>query len=407
MCCNDGMNLVALKSPQFRSYILSLHLALNGFWAQRVIIGWLAWVLTGSPSFVGLVAFLNFFPTLFVSPLFGVVADRIDVRLGSIISYAGAGTLSGIFAWICLAGAVTPPLLAGFSFLTGVISSANHPMRMSLTPRLAPARDLSSVVALTALNFNLSRLIGPAVGGALIHGLGAPLSLVVTAASYVAPVLALWFMRPRERSAEARPERSSYFGELLDGWRYALRQPLVRTAIIFTGIGALAGRSVLETLPVLANGVFSKGPAGLGFMTAAAGAGAACAAIFKAFSQAQKPGVFQGHVLFMLLLVPLLVAGLALVKSFHAAVGVVLLLGGCVTLLAISLQALVQMAINDHYRGRVMGLWTTVSIGSGALGAMMMGLLVDRIGVAPAQQSIGVALASLGVAAIISFRRRR
>ena len=88
------MNVVALKSPPFRSYIFSLHIALNGFWAQRVIIGWLAWVLTDSPSFVGLVAFLNFVPTLFVSPLFGVVADRIDVRIGSIISYGCAGIVT-------------------------------------------------------------------------------------------------------------------------------------------------------------------------------------------------------------------------------------------------------------------------------------------------------------------------
>ena len=132
------MNLSALKSPPFRSYVVSLHLALNGFWAQRVIIGWLAWDMTGSAGFVGLVAFLNFFPTLFVSPLFGVFADRIDIRKGSIFSYALAGTLSGLFAVICILAGPTPLLLALFSFVTGVISSANHPMRMSLTPRLAP-----------------------------------------------------------------------------------------------------------------------------------------------------------------------------------------------------------------------------------------------------------------------------
>jgi len=399
------MNLVALKSPPFRSYIISLHIALNGFWAQRVIIGWLAWVLTGSPSFVGLVAFLNFVPTLFVSPLFGVVADRIDVRRGSIISYSCAGIVSAVFAWICLADAATPMLVAGVSLLTGVISSANHPMRMSLTPRLAPADQLSSVVALTALNFNLSRLIGPAAGGALIHAIGAPHALVLTASSYAVPVLALWFMRPRERSQNTTPDPGGYFGDLLAGWRYALQRRLVRSAIIFTGIGALAGRSVLETLPVLANGVFERGPAGLGFITAAAGAGAAGAAIFKAMSQAQKPNVFQPHVLAMVVLVPLLVASLSQINSFAMAVGVVVLLGGSVTLLAISLQSLVQMSIDDHFRGRVMGLWTTVSIGSGALGAVLMGLLIDRIGVAPAQATIGLVLAGLSGVTILRFRK--
>ena len=398
------MNTLALKSPPFRTYIFSLHIALNGFWAQRVIIGWLAWVLTDSPSFVGLVAFLNFVPTLFVSPLFGVVADRIDVRIGSIISYGCAGIATALFAWICLAGAQTPLLLAGFSFLTGIISSANHPMRMSLTPRLAPPDHLSSVVALTALNFNLSRLIGPAVGGAMINILGAAHSLMLTALCYGVPVVALCFMRPRDRARDTAPPPDSYFGSLFAGWAYALRLPLVRTALVFSGIGALAGRSVLETLPLLANGLFERGPAGLGFMTAAAGAGAAGAAIFKAMSAAQMPGVFQTQVVVTLLLVPLLVAGLGLVNNFHVATGIVMLLGGGVTLLGVSLQALVQMAINDHFRGRVMGLWTMVSIGSGAFGAVIMGVLTDQAGVAPAQAMIGLLLAGLAIFMVMRFR---
>ena len=104
--------------------------------------------------------------------------------------------------------------------------------------------------------------------------------------------------------------------------------------------------------------------------------------------------------------VPLLVAGLSLVNSFPVAMGFVMMLGGCVTWLAISLQALVQMAIDDHFRGRVMGLWTTVSIGSGALGAVIMGILVDRIGVAPAQAVIGLGLAGLAAVMIRRFMSR-
>ena len=401
------MNLSALKSPPFRSYIISLHLALNGFWAQRVIIGWLAWQMTGSASFVGLVAFLNFVPTLFVSPLFGVVADRIDVRWGSICSYAAAGMLSALFATITILGGLTPVLLALFSLMTGTISSTNHPMRMSLTPRLAPAEDLPSVVAITALNFNMSRLIGPAVGGLLIQIIGAPLAFALTAATYAAPVTAIYFMRPRDRSAPSRPPTSGYLNQLLDGWRYALSRRQVRAAIIFTGIGALAGRSVLETLPILANGVFAQGPSGLGYMTAAAGAGAAGASILLAISKPQKVGGFGRHVLAMPVVVPLLVASLTLVDDFHIAVSVIALIGAAVTFLGISLQATVQLAIEDHYRGRVMGLWTTISIGSGAAGAMLMGLLIDLLGVSEAQLAIGLTLAMLSCAALLGPARRR
>ena len=334
------------------------------------------------------------------------MADRIDVRIGTVVSYSIYGTLSGIFAWICLADALTPLLLAGFSLLSGVISSANHPMRMSLTPRLAPAEHLSSVVALTSLNFNLSRLMGPAIGGILIQAIGAPQALVLTALAYIPPITAIFLMRPRERSLSAKPAgQQGYFTELLGGWRYALTRHLVRTAIIFSGLGALAGRSVLETLPILANGVFGKGPAGLGMMTAAAGAGAAAAAIFKAISRAQSAGKLHPHILAMVIMVPLLVASLSQVSNFTTAMIIVILLGGCVTFLAISLQSLVQMEIDDHHRGRVMGLWTTVSIGSGAGGAVIMGYLTDWMGVPAAQTTIGLVLATSGVALILRHHK--
>ena len=399
------MNLSALKSPPFRSYLVSLHLALNGFWAQRVIIGWLAWEMTGSAGVVGLVAFLNFFPTLFVSPLFGVFADRIDVRKGSILSYALAGILSALFAGLCIFGSPTPVLLALFSFVTGVISSANHPMRMSLTPRLAPAGDLPSVVAITSLNFNMSRLTGPAIGGILIQTIGAPLAFAVTAVTYAAPVTAIYFMRPRQRATPAQAAATGYLNQLAEGWRYALARQHLRAAVIFAGIGALAGRSVLETLPILANGVFGQGPSGLGYMTAAAGAGAAAASVFKAVSRPQTPGEFQPQSLAMPGSIPLLVASFAMIGDFATAVAAVALVGATVTLMSISLQSTVQMEIEDQYRGRVMGLWTTISIGSGAAGAVLMGFLVDLFGVAPAQLTIGLVLAAASILVLLRFRR--
>ena len=398
------MDLHALKSRDFRNYLISFHLSLNGFWAQRVILGWLAWDQTGSAGFVGLVAFLNFFPTIFVSPLFGVIADKIDVRKGSIISYSMAGTISALFAFMSFMNLSTPVLLAGFSLLTGLISSANHPMRMSLTPRLAPAAQLSSVVALTSLNFNLSRLIGPAIGGLLIQTIGAPLALMVTAWTYAAPVLALIFIRPRQRHETTIDNPTGYFASLRQGWNFAISSEILRTALIFSAVGMLAGRSVLETLPIIANGVFERGPSGLGFMTAAAGAGATCAAILKAFTAAQQPDRFPRHVLFLVMMIPCLVASLSPATNFYVAILIVTALGGSTTLLGISLQTLAQMTINDDFRGRVMGLWTTISIGSGAMGAMLMGIAIEGVGISTAQFSIGALFAVAGLVAI--FRRK-
>ena len=105
------------------------------------------------------------------------------------------------------------------------------------------------------------------------------------------------------------------------------------------------------------------------------------------------------------MIVPLLVASLSQISAFPVATGIVVLLGGTLTMLSISLQSLVQMEIDDHYRGRVMGLWTTVSIGSGALGAVIMGAMTDVLGVPLAQASIGFTLAAISAMMIVRFRR--
>ena len=340
--------------------------------------------MTGSAGFVGLVAFLNFFPTLFVSPLFGVFADRIDIRKGSIFSYALAGTLSGLFAVMCILAGPTPLLLALFSFVTGVISSANHPMRMSLTPRLAPTADLPSVVAITSLNFNMSRLTGPVIGGLLIQLTGASIAFAITAATYAAPVIAIYFMRPRDRARTNEPPTSGYINQLVDGCRYALGKSHLRVAIIF-GVSAPWPRPRRSRNPA--------NPRQRGFRPGAVrprlhdGGGRRGSGrrihIQSGFKTAEGKQ-FEPHILAMPVVIPLLVASFAMIDDFGTAVGAVALIGASVTLLAISLQSTVQMAIEDRYRGRVMGLWTTISIGSGALGAVLMGVLVDMAGPASA-----------------------
>ena len=107
----------------------------------------------------------------------------------------------------------------------------------------------------------------------------------------------------------------------------------------------------------------------------------------------------------MPVIIPLLVAAFAMIEDFATAVAAVAFVGATVTLMSISLQSTVQMEIEDQYRGRVMGLWTTISIGSGAAGAVLMGFLVDLVGVAPAQLMIGLVLAAASILVLLRFRR--
>ena len=126
------MNVTALNSPSFRLYLFGSFIALNGLWVQRVIIGWLAWELTGSPAFVGLAAFLSLAPTIISGPIFGVIIDRTNIRIAFFLSYSGM-----IICSILLFSLIKTELLNNNTLLViclfiGFIASAAHPIRMSL-----------------------------------------------------------------------------------------------------------------------------------------------------------------------------------------------------------------------------------------------------------------------------------
>lgn len=393
------MNLAALKSPSFRAYLFTVLVSLNGFWAQRVIIGWLAWELTGSAAFVGLVAFLNFCPTFIGGPLFGVLADKIDVRRGSIMTYSTVGVASLIFALIAFSSWMAPIVVAAFSLIIGTVQAVNHPLRMSLTPRLAPVKHMASVIALSAVNFNVSRLLGPAIGGVLIQSIGAAPALLVTAMANIPVVIALCFVHTRTRTKTKDQAEMGYVAALFDGIRHVLDRRLLRLAILVSGLCAINGRAVLDTLPILADGVYGRGPTGLGLMTAAAGAGALAASVLKVLARAQRVGEVSTLVMIMVTATPLLVTSLGMINSFNVALIVTTALGFSITFMSIAFQSLLQMALEDSFRGRVMSLWTMVTIGGASIGAMTMGIMSDALGIATAQMTIGlVCLIPLGFA---------
>lgn len=383
------MNLIALKSPPFRAYLFTVFISLNGFWAQRVIVGWLAWELTGSATFVGLVAFLNLCPTFVSGPFFGVIADRVNVRRASVVSYGSTFALSLSFAFIAFSGWMTPVAVMAFALLLGVIASANHPLRMSLTPRLAPVAHMPSGIALTTMNFNVSRLLGPVMGGALIQMFDASIALLITAAAHVPVIAALSLLRIRDRANQPKHGQMGYFGALVDGFRHAVSRPMIRLCIQLAGLCAISGRAVLDTLPILADGVFARGPSGLGLMMAAAGVGALGASLTKLLASPQRRGEVSIVARCMALAVPSMVIILGLVTDFTVALVITAGIGYTITMVAVSLQSLIQMDLDDSYRGRVMSFWTMITIGGGALGALMMGAIGDVFGIAMAQITIG------------------
>ena len=349
------MNLAALKSPQYRLYLIGNIFGLNANWIMRLVIGWLAWDLTNSASFVGLVSFLAFAPVLLGGPFFGVITDRVDLKTAMFSVLLIIVGLSGLMLGFVAFDAMTPKVLAVLALAIGTALAAYQPIRLTLGPRLVRADRVSSVVTIGALNFNVSRLTGPAIAGLLIANFGVTVTMVIVCLLYI-PYLAIFSqLKPRDRNVET--VTLPFWQSMREGFVFVSTNRLILIAMITTGLFSLVIRASLEVLPIIADGVFERGAAGLGIITATAGVGAIIASILQVVA---SPPV-KNHIPKRALIATLLGSALTLALGMNADwTTAIILIGGIgftSTIVGINFQAAVQMQLNDDIRGRVMSLW--------------------------------------------------
>ena len=374
------MNLSALKFRDFRIYLGGNLFAVNALWMQRVTIGWIAWDLTSSATFVGFIAFVNFAPAMVTGPLFGVLVDRMRITQVAKLTQLLLLTISLGFYLFFTFRFLDEILLSFLSFLSGLVTSAYNPVRLSLAPRLVDRTSVASVVSIVAINFNLARLTGPAIGGWLIAGWGISTALLVQTVFYLPFIFAISLLRPRERSSFIT-NNEPFIAALQNGVKYALANTLIRQAFLVTALYAFLIRGTLEILPVIADGVFSRGATGLGLLTSSAGFGALIAGVIKAFTPSQLVRELPKFALASALLGIGLLPLVGLSNSWNLTLLCISYLGFSGTLAGISVQTAIQIDLDDDFRGRVMSLWTMVSIGATATGAIILGGLTDHIGI--------------------------
>jgi len=373
------VNLGALKSSNFRAYVAGSAFGLLAIWMQRITVGWLAWDMTGSATLVGAVAFFMFAPSIVLSPLFGVWVDRMNVKRAVLVVQTLNTALSAAL-WLAVAADVaTPFLLMCFSVLLGVVMAANHPVRMALTPRLVRREFVGSVVTIVAINFNIARMIGPAVGGVLIAQIGVAHTLLVQWLLFLPYLLVLsrLTLRPRRDTGSAQ---EPFFKALATGVRFVWQTLPVREAMFVAGVLAVVARGALEILPPLADGVFNRGASGLGLLMSVTGVGAILGGFSQALLPPQEPGRLPLSTRLAIVIGLVMVVALGAAQTWELALVVAAAMSFVTTVTAISTQTAIQLDLEDDMRGRVMSLWAVIAAGGSALGAGMMGILADAIG---------------------------
>ena len=347
-----------------------------GQWIQQVTLGWLLYDLTGNSMLLGALNGLRALPFLVTGPLAGVAADRVDRRKLLL------QTQSVLIITAVLMGAlVASPFLHVwhiflFTLITGVAWTITEPVRMSMIPNVVPKEDLANAVALNSGGFNLMKVIGPALGGALIAWFGAAENFFLQAIAYSGVLAMIYWMHMPPQRIENKSK--SALANLKEGFAYVLSTPAVLALMTLAYVPRIFAVPYQILMPVFQKDVLQVGPEGLGLLMAAPGVGAVIAVLTLASlgSRIKQQG--------LLLVGSIIVLGGFLVLFsqitwFPLALVVLVLVGIFQMLFLASTATILQMMVPDELRGRVLSLYM-LDRGFMPLGALFAGATAHFIG---------------------------
>ncbi len=371
----------AFRNRNYRLYYIGQSISLSGTWMQTIAQAILVLRITDSKIALGTVTMLQFLPiTIFV--LFaGVIADRVPKRnfilVTQVLAMSQALTLT-VLVWT---GNVELWHVYTLALVLGVANAFEQPTRQAFVVEMVGREDLVNAVALNSGMFNGARLVGPALGGLLIAGVGLKWAFLLNAISFVPTIGALMLMDLRALHAVAsRRSEGNPLAQLREGLAFSFRTPAVLLIIILVAIIGTFGYNFTVMLPLLSTYVLERGSAGLGFMTAAVGLGALVSALMLAGrGTATKTTLFAGGLAFSALLLMV-----ALSQWFALTLLLLFCLGLANTAFAATANTSLQFATPDHLRGRVMALYMLLFAGSTPIGGFLTGFMAEHLGVSTA-----------------------
>tara|TARA_R110000744_G_scaffold68920_13_gene140120 strand:- start:2139 stop:3275 length:1137 start_codon:yes stop_codon:yes gene_type:complete len=340
-------------------------------------LGWMMWDTTHSESWLGMLAFLMFFPTILVGPLFGVMVDRINRRQAAVVTSIILGLISLLLSLLVWHQLVNELTLLFFALAIGIANSAYQSIRLSLVPELVSTSNMPKAVAINAVLYNTSRFIGPVIAGFLIKFQGNAVAFAVVSATYIPLIIVLLLLKLDDHHQSSRGERFTFFMDIKAGLTYARNSDLILRLLMLIAVSAILGRGLLEILPAAVDVLYGRGVEGLAWLNSAAGVGAIIAGLLLSSSSAKhlllatRLGVIAAGILLILF---------SYTHSFELGLLIVAGLSFCATVCGVGTQSLIQISVASAFRGRVMSLWGSINIGGGALGGLLFGVLTEFMG---------------------------
>ena len=399
----------ALSHRNYRLFWTGAFLSNCGTWMQAVAQGWLVLQLTNSAFWLGLDAFMATAPGFFLTLLGGVFADLVDRRRLLIYTQVVAGLAALGLATLIWTGLVNRWMVLGFSFVTGCCMALASPSYLAMTFDLVGREDLANAVALNSSQFQLSRVVGPALAGVGLSLFGLAGCFYVNGISFAAVVISLNMVRINSNvhavgaPSHSVKDRRALWKDLVEGFRYVRHRPRVWSLLMISAVNSFFGAPYFSMIPIYARDIFHLGATGLAWLMGMAGAGAFCgAALLTVMGDFRRKGWFVlGGSLFF----GAGVTAFALSTHLHLSYVFLFCLGFAIVTSVAVTNTLLQKLVTDVMRGRVMSMFILSFIGTMPIGNIIAGSASHRFG-APLTLAVGGVIISLFAAAMILFNRR-
>jgi MFS family permease len=352
---NATSPLVALRHRGFRLYWLALVAQVVGQHMFAFTLGWLAFEITGSQAQLGFIYLCGFVPQFALTLLGGVLADRVDARnliRAAQVNSAIAMIMVGVTA---LLGVAELWHLALASFLYGMSSAIDEPARASFFPRLVPRDLLRCAVPLVSMAFASSRLIAPSIAGFLIAAAGAPVTFFLAAAAISTMIAMTFLVRPTPRAGTSH---GSLLGNFTESLRYIRGNEVFAKAIGAGLLNATMAMGFIHMLPVFAKDLLAVDSRGLGILASAGGVGAIAG--FLTYGWVQARATTRTVMVGTLTVFNLALIAFAFSRWYWFSFCALAVAGVCHAYFLTCAQVKLQTLVDDHFRGRVMGIWTLV-----------------------------------------------
>jgi MFS family permease len=399
-----GAHMVrALRHRNYRLWAGGALISNVGTWMQRTAQDWL--VLTQlthhNATAVGIVTALQFGPQMLCLPWTGSAADRFDRRKLLLATQAVMGLLALALGVLTITGLVQLWQVYAFAFLLGVATAFDAPARQSFVGDLVAEDDLANAVGLNSTSFNLARMVGPAVAGAVIAAAGTGWAFMANGASYGVVIVSLYLVRVVD--LHGRKRQGVAHGGLAEGLRYVWRRRDLRAIMMMLFFMGTFGLNFPIFISTMCVRVFHADAGGYGLLTSLMAVGSTAGALLAAGRARPRAdllfvgaGVFGGGL-----------ALAAIMPGFWPFAACLAVVGVAAQTFTTTVVSTVQLNTDPAMRGRVMAIVLAIALGCTPLGSPLVGYVADRAGPRWALAigaSAGVIACLIGVSLSLSQR---